>query len=189
MSEYNPMAELDLYRLLFRYFLEHDIPKRVSNNSTSHAIVLIGELIRSARTSVDVFCRCLSDEVWGQDDVIAEIRKAGRERHVRFRVVTQEKEIKSKARKELRLVDSEIRYYENDNIKANFMIVDGKSFRFENDCSNRKGFAYARNDKIVVELSKAFAEIFNKAQPVPDFQTKESEQMQEAEKQPEMTGK
>ena len=166
MSEFNPMVELEIYRLLFRYFLAHDVPKRVSNNSPSHAIVLISELIRSAKQTVDVFCRCLSDAVWGQDCIVREIVKAGQERHVRFRVVTQEKIDKKKAFEALSLVDSEIKELTDPRIKSNFMIVDGKSFRFESDCLNRKGFAYAKNDEMAQDLCEAFSEIFKIAQSV-----------------------
>ena len=163
MSEFDPMSELDVYRLLFRYFLENGIQKRVSNCSSSHAIVLISELIRAAQSTVDVFCRCLSDAVWGQDEVLSEILKAGQERHVRFRVITQEKIGMNKARKTFSLVDSELRCLDDKSIAANFMIVDGKSFRFEQDCSNREGFAYARNDELAKDLNNAFQVLFNKA--------------------------
>ena len=169
MSEYNPLSELEMYRLLFRYFLENEIPKRVSNSSPSHAIVLICELIRAAKNSVDVFCRCLSDAVWGQKDVLEEILKAGQERHVRFRVITQEKIGMNKARRTLSLVDSEIKCLEDKSITANFMIVDGKSFRFEVDCSNREGFAYAKNDELAKELCSAFEVLFNKANPMSEW--------------------
>lgn len=168
MSEYDPLTELDLYRLLFRYFLANGIQKRVSNSSPSHAIVLISELIRAAKYSVDVFCRCLSDAVWGQKEVLDEIMTAGQERHVKFRVITQEQIGMNKARKVLNLVDSELRCFENREFTANFMVVDGKSFRFEQDCSNRQGFAYAKNDEMAKDLSEAFEVLFAKAGPLKE---------------------
>mgnify|MGYP003321753726 CR=1 FL=1 len=156
---------LELYRLYFRDILETDGLQRVSNCSADHAAVLNAELIRSAVVSVDVYCHRLSSDIWGRPEIVEEVA-AARARGVRFRVVVQEFSREDIAASAFQFLGDSVLMWSSPNMTANFLIRDGKSFRFEPDFHERKGFAYANNGLLSGKLVNVFEGIYKVASQV-----------------------
>ena len=162
-------SPLGLYRLIVRLVLKIDGRNRIANDSDCHAVVLTTELINHARKKVDVFCRELSDSVWGTDDVIGAIR-AALARGIRFHVLVQKSIEECGNARAYRLFSENgvpVRHYRKQTNDAdpaapmvNFMIVDDKAFRFEPDSAVHKGFAYARNEELAKQISETFGRIW-----------------------------
>ena len=87
---------LGLYREAFRIALATKSKCRFSNATVSHAIVLIEELLNSAKSTFDIYCRSLGADVWCTKPVLSALTRAF-DRGVRFRVVVQEKPTKGNA--------------------------------------------------------------------------------------------
>ena len=158
-------GQLWVYKLVFRFMLKTNSRGRIANDSDCHAIILISELINSARNRVDVYCKRLSDDVWGSDTVISAI-KAALLRGVIFHVAVQVSKDQCKDSRAFRIfaekcvrvinLDCDAENGREIPVKANFVLVDGKSFRFEPDPDKHKGFAYACNEEMAKQLQTAF---------------------------------
>ena len=154
---------LDIYRLLVRSVIKTNGIQRISNDSTSHAVVLTEELIRSANASVDIYCHRLSSDVWGTVAVKSAVESARQKIGMNFRVVVQEKSPADIDASAFCFMKDSIRSYSTECLRANFMIVDKKAFRVEPDYSERKGFAYVNNCDMSGLLVNAFDSIYQTA--------------------------
>lgn len=156
------MNAIDIYRAFFRAILRQDDATRVSNDSIDHALVLIEELISFSKSTVDIYCHKLSLDVWGVPAIKKVVRTA-HERGVAFRVVVQEKidaDIQAGA---FSFMCNQVKQYSNPCMRANFLIADRRSFRFEGDYTQRRGFAYVRNENLSGKLVNAFDAIYQAA--------------------------
>ena len=154
----NSIEPLALYRMMVRCVLRENRCDRISNDSDEHAKVLIEELIDSASSSVDVYCHALSADVWMSSGVLRAIKSA-KSRGVVFRIVTQE------CPNDLvvsRFGGLGISVVINMKVKldSNFLIVDKKAFRVEEDFRVRAGFAYANKPEFATILNNAFYAIY-----------------------------
>ena len=157
------MSSLDIYRLFVRSVIRTNGIQRISNDSPAHAIVLLGELIRSATSSVDVYCHRLASDVWGAAEIREAVLSAREKKTVRFRVVVQEKSDDEIDASAFSFMKDSIRSFQSENMMANFLVVDDKAFRFEPDYRTRTGFAYVNNLDMSGALVNAFESIYQRA--------------------------
>ena len=141
----NEAPELQMYRNTFRLMLAMNSNRVLQNDSISHAVVLIEELIRHAQKEVYVYCTRLADGVWGTSAILSGVREAVG-RGVVFHVLTRlEPDEHSLAKREFENLGICIDRGNNEEVKENFIVVDGKAFRFESDPDGRKGVACANS--------------------------------------------
>lgn len=85
-------TSIDPFRYMVRRFIEMESPNLIQNSSPAHARILLEEMFANARESAYVYCGCISDTVWGGEELAAAIRAAiGRGVTVRFIVQHPEK--------------------------------------------------------------------------------------------------
>lgn len=157
------MSSLEIYRLFVRSVITTNGSQRISNDSTDHAVVLMGELIRHATVSVDIYCHRLASDVWGTLEIKDAVAVARRKGTVAFRVVVQEKDDDEIDASALSFMRNSIRQFRSEGLKANFLVVDDKAFRVEPDYHVRRGFAYVNNGEMSGVLVNAFDSIYQRS--------------------------
>lgn len=165
---------IEIYRQVFRAMLKFRREGRISNSSTPHAIVLIEELLRHAKKSVDIYCRHLGPDVWCVDAIVEALQcVCNKGRAIRV-VVQEDVDESNRAVQLLRARGVEIRkdVTVSDNLPSyNFVIVDKEAFRFEQDCERRVGFACAINEEISSKLISLFDLIYSAAVTIATLQS------------------
>ena len=150
---------MHVYRLMIRAVFATKGEQRIANDSVEHARVLIEELLAHAEHSVDVFCHSLSEDIWGTSSVKEMLAKVVGERPVRLRIVTQLDPAPAIG-EFYRSLGASLKTLRNQNIRANFIIVDDRYFRVEPDFAVRKGFAYINKQDWADELVADFSHIY-----------------------------
>lgn len=155
------LATNGLYRMFVKSVLQQNGDERLGNDSDSHAIILIEELIRSAHVSVDIFCHSLAADVWTNAGVVDAVREAVKH-GVTFRVAVQSGACRE-SRDLFNGLGIPIRLNGQTQLESNFMIVDRKAFRVEYNFARRMGFAYANKPEFSEVLNNAFYSIYQAA--------------------------
>lgn len=162
---------LELYEQVFAEMLATDSSEMISNASAQHAIVLIRQLLCHAGRTVKVFCKSLAEDVWGDESVLKAIREA-QANDVQLTFVTQTGVTNEKLLSLLRGYEkASVRRYRFETPKANFILIDDKSFRFEPDPDRREGFAYARSPENAKLLQEAFDDILASSDEVAEWRS------------------
>lgn len=158
--------ELAFYENVFRGMLCADSPEYIENDSVEHAAILVKCLIENARKSVKIFCKALSSDVWGRPEIVQSVEEALAHK-VAFQVSVMEA-LQTNGTSQLLLEDpsSEIRMFPYQDVCANFLLIDDKSFRFEPNCQERKGFAVAKADEKANLLKNTFARVWDLSKPI-----------------------
>ena len=160
MNVDNPLA---LYRQMVKRVIEGRLTTRIDNSSNEHAIVLIDELVRHAKSKVDIYCKRLSIDIWGSVDVVDAI-KHEIDNKVVFRILTQEAiDVSDSYNLLMNYQNAEIKQYLGERLDINFVIIDDEMFRIEPDNLTRQGFAFARNDEYAKPVSAAFDRMWSGA--------------------------
>ena len=147
-----------LYRDMFRFMLKSGSTKRMCNDSKDHARILIEELLRSAKSNVLIFCRHLGNDVWDDAKVLFALREA-LARGVKFSVLLQidpEGGNDNRAFAILKSCNVVVKKTNDDTVQKNFVVVDGKSYRLEEDVTARSGCACANNPAEAEKLKSEF---------------------------------
>jgi hypothetical protein len=145
-----------LYRDMFRFMLKSGSTKRLCNDSKNHARILIDELLRSAKRNVLIFCRHLGHDVWDDANVLFALREA-LARGLKFSVLLQsdpEGGNNNRAFAVLKSYNVDVKKTNDATTRKNFIVVDGKSYRLEDNVEERSGCACA-NDPAEAERLKA----------------------------------
>ena len=157
--------EMDVYRDIWRVRLATGNPSPLYNDSVNHARTLITELLRFAKREVWIYCSNLGEDVWGQDDVYESLGQAIAN-GVRINVLVQNQPGKdNKALARLDAANIIVRITSSE-FKPNFIVVDGKAFRFEEDPSIRKGVACANDQQMADALISKFNALCGTSTPV-----------------------
>lgn len=162
-------VSLAIYRDMFRFMLSEGITRLIHNDSTDHACVLIEELLHFAKGSIQIFCRNLGADVWGDPAVLSALGEALGRKNMNVRVVLQEPPENVEANRALALLRAhgvDVRQTHNTDVTANFIVVDGKAYRLEKDVENRRGYACANDAEGAGKLSSAFDDLANDSDPV-----------------------
>lgn len=152
------VSKLDLYRRLCRRILEGDKSKRIENERACYAQIIIQELIRSAKCSVDIFCQGDEDCFFEGFITFVEMNAASDERGVKFRVISVHP-MKQSLKLLFKRHDADIFEPKTDCDFLKdffFVVVDGKSFHLAQDLPRHSGFAYANNREFAEELQHVF---------------------------------
>lgn len=156
------VSKLNLYRSLCRNILMGNLTKRIENERTCYAQIVIQELIRSAVCYVDIFCQGDEDYFFENFTTIEELTEASDERGVDIRVISV-RPMKQSLKSLFRRYDADIYEptKENEGVLSKevfFMVVDGKALHFENKLPKHCGVAYANNPEMANELQGVFNE-------------------------------
>ena len=128
-------TSIDPFRYMVQRFIEMESPNLIQNSSPEHARILLEEMFLHAKTSAYVYCGCISDKVWGGEDLATAVRTAI-ERGVKVRFIVQHPE-KIPAGSAVAAV---LRQHGEDMIHSStlfatwdshFAVFDEKMFRFE----------------------------------------------------------
>lgn len=157
------VSSIEIYRLFVKSVIATNGSQRISNDSTEHAVVLIGELIKHAKVSVDIYCHRLSSDVWGTEELKSAVLFARDKGTVSFRVVVQDKNDDEIDAGAFSFMKQSVRCFSDAGLKANFLVVDNKAFRVEPDNNVRKGFAYINNAELSGILVNAFDSIYQRS--------------------------
>lgn len=147
-----------LYRDMFRLMLKSGSTKRICNDSKDHARILIGELLRSAKSNVLIFCRHLGNDVWDDANVLFALREA-LARGVNFSVLLQidpEGGTDNRALAILKSHNVVVKKTNDDTVQKNFVVVDGRAYRLEEDVKARSGCACANDPTEAEKLKSEF---------------------------------
>lgn len=162
MADYTAM---DAYRDIFRWRLRTGNANLMFNDSPTHATVLIAELLQCAQNDVWIFCRELGEDVWCTESVLAALDVAILNK-VSFHVLVQKAPSETN-RALVKLTNAKIEVkMSRCNSKANFVVADGRAYRFEEDSSVRKGFACANDATNATKLVEAFNNLSKNAIPL-----------------------
>lgn len=153
----------------------------IFNRSVAHASTLIKILASSAKATIDVVSGNLNLEVYGASPVIEAFRHFLEEPQARLRVVLDNFQVgsvppfihevmsdggyneRANAEKiEVRIATPEVA----DQIKFHFLVVDGRSYRFEEDKTKFDAIAQFNNEELGRRLTTRFNEIWEASQAV-----------------------
>ena len=158
--------DLAFYEAQFKGMLLADSPESIENDSLKHAIILIKCLIASARKSIKVFCHALRGDVWGNPAIVQAMDNAlatGVTVQVSVQAMPESREIWKKLEDD---EHAEVRMFPFGDQYSNFLLIDDKSFRFEPDPAQRKGFAYVKAPEHARVLTDLFNRIWKLSQPL-----------------------
>jgi MoaA/NifB/PqqE/SkfB family radical SAM enzyme len=165
-TEESKREDLAFYEAQFKGMLLANSSESIENDSLDHAIILIKCLIASARKSIKVFCHALRGDVWGKPDIVRAIDNAlaaGISVQVAVQALPESREIWKKLAND---EHSEVRMFPFGDHYSNFLLIDDKSFRFEPDPAQRKGFAYVKAPEQAQVLTTLFKRIWDLSQPL-----------------------
>lgn len=149
-------SQLLAYRNSFRKMIENDAPEIIGNISSEHAVIIIQELIRSAKRDVRIICHKLSSDIYGNEETQNAINEAlgrGVEFHVAIKNAVPEA-----CERILKASNHEIRrVHPNFMNVPDFCVVDGKRWRIETNPEKREAKVCA-NDPV---LGKKMAQVFD----------------------------
>jgi hypothetical protein len=163
----NMVLDEQSYREAVETLLRLRSDKTISNSMPSHAAVLFEVFLKRAQQQVRVFCRNLSNEVWGNPAVV-EAAKNALQRGINLSILIQEDSPDSGPFAELlndNRTDPHLRFYtmEGENLRnapVNFAVMDETAFRFEKDRKECKAFAVMFSPNLASSLSRQFDAIF-----------------------------
>ncbi len=150
---------LGIYREMFRFMLSAGLDRFIHNDSKDHACVLIEELFRFAKESVFVFCHNLGRDVWDNPAILSALGEVLDRKKVKVQVLLQdtpEGGVDNRAFALLHAHSIDVRKTHNTEVKANFIVVDHKAYRFEKNDQGRKGYACSNNPDNAGKLIDAF---------------------------------
>lgn len=152
--------QMAVYRSLVRRVIRERAPMCINNSSPEHATVLIDELIRSAVSTVDIYCKRMSADVWGAPSVVDAVRHAIDAR-VTFRIVAKEQVERHETSVLLsKYSNAAFRIYAQDGLPLNVLIVDKEMFRVEPNDGVREGFAYAKCEEMAATANALFEKVW-----------------------------
>lgn len=158
--DFEPPNEAFIYREMIRGLIAQRSSRLIENSSTSHARIIVSELIAIAHTSIRVFCDRLSSDVWSDGSVVAAMRDAI-DRGVSVSVITQSEAMPSEM---LNVLQTSKAYKGNLGVRVsipNFLVVDEVAYRIEIDEKCRQGAACANDEEVSRFLNNSFARMLD----------------------------
>lgn len=152
----------------------------IDNSSIDHAAILIKNMFAYATASVDLFTGCLIKSVYERED----IKDAGRafiSRGGKIRILVQDKDAEKKLEnhefiraarnscdnnKSGNFTVFKLKADVAKNIKAHFLVMDKKGYRYEPDHSKYEAVACFNNSDIASSLSGLFDALILSSEPV-----------------------
>lgn len=165
---------IDSYRKHVEQLFDSGSPDLVMNGSAAHAQILIETLITRAKEKIVFFCECLKEEIYDKEVIIQKLLEAGK-RGVEVKILAQkEPETNLLRKKVVEFFPSnspfEFRTCLPDsvgrNAPMNFIVMDEKAFRFEQELDTHKAFASANNCELAKQMLSRFDGFWRVAVPM-----------------------
>lgn len=158
---------IDPFRYMVRQFIEIGSPNLIRNSSPAHARILLEEMFANAKISAYVYCGCISDTVWGGEELAAPVREA-LERGVDVRFIVQHPEKipgNSAVAAVLRSHGDDV-IHSSDHfatLNSHFAVFDEKMFRFEKNDDDKTAIACVNGPKFAKPLHDLAIAMWNVA--------------------------
>lgn len=147
--------EFEKYHSAVKQLFDEDSSQEFFNNSREHAIIVIEEILRHAKENINIFCTKLNPDVWANENVVDAFLNAI-VHDVKIHICTQENMEESTIKKFVKLFGIESKENVGKDIKCNFMVADGKMFRYEQDGSARCALVCANNRDRANQINSFF---------------------------------
>lgn len=165
------MFDLEDYRSNVGQMFAQNSPVIITNRDRAHASILVETLVSVAQERILILCQNLCEKVYDSEAIVDEFKKALK-RNVAIHILIQEK-----PKAQLLVILNDIfkavggtfnfRICEEGsdciNLPFNFMVVDGKSFRFEDDREACTASASANQPMLGVRMEEIFWHAWNNA--------------------------
>lgn len=158
------LSDDNLYRDAIRSMIAKKSSEIFPNASYSHASIVLTELVRASMFNVSIFCRCMSQDVYGNRGLVDAIADAV-SRGVNVRFLLQQDT--PQAETVIGIFDNPSHHIhvikkEEDKNKPNFSVVDSKMFRYERDKIARKAVVCVNSRTATPKiLEKWFDKVFS----------------------------
>lgn len=159
---------MEKYRRNLTELFKSESTAPITNSSPAHAIILLSTIFHFAHESVNVFCGNLRNDVFGNEDLISEIRCAAY-RNVKMVFILEhdnatpqiaELSEKFKSNMEIRIIPQGVKR------PAHFVVSDNKAFRIEENHDITKAIGCANFPDIAMLLNKSFASLYKQSRSV-----------------------
>jgi len=161
---------LDDYRTHVERMFDENSDAVVSNSSTAHAQVVIETLISRAKDTLQFFCECLKSEIYDETVIVQKLSEALK-KGVKVQVLCQNSPV-AKSLNRLISRKSQNNQFElrvcdpgspGQSAPINFIVMDGKAFRFEGDRNKHTAVACANNSELASTMTAKFKELWQRA--------------------------
>ena len=130
------------------------------NSCVEHAIAILIEIFRHATKEVKIFSKELNPDAWLNSSLQDEIIAAS-SRNVDIKIAIQSVSIAdSNIERFFQTLSITVKTLCAPNVDFNFVVADGRMFRFESDANKYHAVAGANNPQIAKELKEAFNVFF-----------------------------
>ena len=176
------MENLSIDEITYKKYVvelaDSESPKLISNGDVSHARILIRQLLLRGDEKIRIFSGYLKDIIYSEEDIIESLKAFLEKPNTELKILLQSPEedstfkerefykvCKGKKNCEIRVIPegSELK-----DMKAHFITMDKKSYRFCADRTNFKAVASFNRPKIVEKLNEIFDELFTKSKPMQE---------------------
>jgi hypothetical protein len=165
--------DLVSYRKLVEQMFDEQSIELISNKDTTHAQIIIETMASRAKKSLDFLSLKLCEKLYDSPEVSSKIMAASM-RGVKVRMLSQE-EMEAKVLKDFSLIvggGSAIQFRKAikdsfvNEAPYNFVVMDGKAFRFEEDKSSHSATASANNPDLCRQMLDMFERMWDASVPV-----------------------
>ncbi len=156
---------LNLYREVFKRMLSVGDTRLIHNDSKNHACVLIAELLKSAEHTILIYCNRLGSDVWGKKEVLESLEYAlEHNRSLDVLLQTEPEDPAHNAAYQLLLKHQVVVLkVSSAAVAENFIVIDERAYRLEQDTGCRSGFACANDPTNARILINAFYDLKSSA--------------------------
>lgn len=173
---HNP-TEFEKYRYHVEQMFDEQSDAVIENTCTNHARVLIETLVSRSKEQLLLFCENLKKEFYEDPKIMGEMVTAMR-RGVEIRILTQHHPEAVSLVERLQAASGKVENgtfsimvcdADSSGAKAdmNFVVMDRKAFRFEEDRVNHSAVASANRKELALKLSKVFDSFALKSSSIP----------------------
>ncbi len=153
-------------------------PELISNGDESHARILIHQLLIRGTERITIFSSCLKPAIYNNERVIFALKEFLNRQGVKLEILLQSPDKEVENREFFKLCNSfpgkcEIKHVvnkEHKELKAHFVTMDNKAYRFCADSTKPKTEAVAsfNRPKTAINLLEQFKYLFAAGEPYPN---------------------
>ena len=154
LSDSGTLNKPAIFRHLCEKIFSHKRENRIAIEKQENALIVMEELVKTAKKTVDIYCNGDEIHTWGTFRLVSEILDAADD-GVKFRVFVRHpphKVVKNLFIKAKATMKMPVEEYEERVPQCNVILVDGEAFFYETMHPKRKGFAYAKNEKMAESM-------------------------------------
>ena len=154
LSDWGTLNKPAIFRHLCEKIFSHKRENRIAIEKQENALIVMEELVKTAKKTVDIYCNGDEIHTWGTFRLVSEILDAY-DSGVKFRVFMRHypnkvvKNLFDKCKAQMKMP---VEAYAERVPPCNVMLVDGEAFLYEISKPKSKGFAYAKNEKMAESM-------------------------------------